>query len=221
MLLILNACGIEKNIEATETMKKGVYTEIVISSEAVEILGEETIIEISYPQVFDMKDRKIQKSVNQVLKDYAIKQQELLRQSSNILYTDYETAYVDDKYLSILFKYGMSANESDSDGNQLFSSINVDLTTGMFITWEDFIKLFDDVYTADDKALLSFRIDEIKTDEQINPLQNPTESVGMYIDENELVVFYYDGKMQEIAVPKHTIPFMFPEFVKMEEKNED
>ncbi len=220
-IICVVGCGIEKNTEATEEMKKGIHVDIQISSEAIGILGEESIVEIAYPQVVDMKDRKIKESVNGALKEFAIKQQELLRQNSKILYTDFETTYIDENFMSILFKYGMSSDESDSDGYELFSAINVDLTTGMFIDWDYFISMFDDKYTADDKAMLSFRIDEMKTDEQINPLQTVAENSGFYRDDNGINIYYYDRNMQIISIPKNTIPFMFPEYAQSSDKSEE
>ncbi len=220
-IIFVVGCGIEKNIEATEDMKRGIRVDIQISSESVEILGEESIVEIAYPQVIDMKDRKIQESVNNTLKEYSIKQHELLRQNSKILYTDYETTYIDEEYVSILFKYAVSSEESDGEAHELFSAINIDLGTGMFIEWEDFIAMFNDKYTEDDKAMLSFNIDQMKADDQINPLQTPNEYSGIYQSEDDLNIFYYDGKMQIISVPKNTISFMFPEYVKSTDESAD
>ncbi len=232
VVMLFSGCDVSKNDDASAKMNEGIHLETKTNNEMIEILGEATSVDIYYPQIADMKNRKIKNLVNESLHQYFMKQTEFLRNNENVLYSDFNQTYLDDEYLSLIFKYGLKSNESNNEDHKLFVSVNVDLTTGLFENWDDFISMFGTKFTEQDRLLLSSAIDELKTEHQINVFaqafldkkknndlssdvmdkQNTIEditNIGFYRDIAGITIFYYDGYMQEIHIPKDRIPFMF------------
>lgn len=142
----LATCSCAKQSIAQEKRK------LEISSE----LFTEDGVEISFPQLSDLKDIELQNKMNIKLKEEAFR--EYQNSIDFFMSKKYEIIYQDEHTISVIYS-GYAYNKNAAYPRDTFTTINIDLQTGDRIQLKDIVKI-DDGFVIKLRETLSSYIDK-------------------------------------------------------------
>jgi len=143
LIAFLTACGSEKTEPSTSTGEPAQQTTSGTQS-ANPVLERATLTErdmkVQYPQVVNLGDAKLEKTINSLIKNEARKAISYYAANETTMDIDYTIKRMDDKMLSIQYS-GYANSKGAAHPYNLYFTTNVDLTTGMKILLKDTVKL--------------------------------------------------------------------------------
>lgn len=143
LLALITACSSDKTESSTGTSEPAQQTTNDTQS-ANPALERATLTEhdmkIQYPQISNLGDAKLEKTINSLLKNEARKAISYYAGNDTTMDIDYTVKRMDDQILSIQYA-GYANSKGAAHPNNLYFTTNVDLTTGMKMLLKDTIKL--------------------------------------------------------------------------------
>lgn len=127
---------------------KGVISDYTIVTNNYNKNSDKRKIKLSFPQIKDLKDKSIQNKINKLIKNTVFDDIE-----SNLdpeyhidYYADYTIQWISNKVLSLSF-YGNSDIKEAPHPNNVFYTLNIDMTTGKQITLTNLINVNNNFIT--------------------------------------------------------------------------
>ncbi|GMK38559.1 hypothetical protein PCCS19_16130 [Paenibacillus sp. CCS19] len=145
IIALLTACSSDKTETSTGTSEPAQQTTSEGQS-AAPTLERATLTEhdmkIQYPQITNLGDAKLEKTINSLIRNEARKAISYYAANETTMDIDYAVKRMDDKILSIQYT-GYANSKGAAHPNNLYFTTNVDLTTGMKMLLKDTVKLDD------------------------------------------------------------------------------
>lgn len=145
LIAFLTACGSNSTDNSTGTTEPAQQTTGEGQS-ANPRLERATLTEhemkIQYPQITNLGDAKLEKTINSLIKNEARKAISYYAANETTMDVDYTVKRMNDKMLSIQYA-GYANSKGAAHPNNLYFTTNVDLTTGMKMLLKDNVKLDD------------------------------------------------------------------------------